>query len=230
MLPDEATSAEEALHLADQRMYQSKNGRRPSAGRQVSDVLLRALEARNPELGEHLDDVAELAEAVARHLALADDDIHHVRQAAELHDVGKVAIPDAIMLKPGPLTDDEWAFMKRHTLIGERIVAAAPALAQVALLVRSSHERIDGAGYPDGLAGNEIPLGARIIFACDAFSAMTAPRPYRQSTMSEADALAELRRCAGTQFDASVVEALATVIARRASVAEAARDSSAAAR
>jgi len=125
-----------------------------------------------------------------------------------------VAIPDAIMNKPGPLDTEEWAFMKRHTLIGERIVAAAPALAAVAHLVRCSHERVDGGGYPDGLAGDEIPFGARIVAVCDAFDAMISDRAYRERR-SEIDALAELRRCAGTQFDPAIVEAFAVTLAAR---------------
>ena len=124
-------------------------------------------------------------------------DVEQVRHAAELHDVGKVAVPDAILTKPGPLDEDEWAFIRRHTLIGERIIAAAPALTRVAALVRSSHERWDGDGYPDGLAGEEIPLGARIVAVADAFDAMTSPRPYSLPRTPEA-ALEELRRCAGT--------------------------------
>jgi HD-GYP domain-containing protein (c-di-GMP phosphodiesterase class II) len=129
-----------------------------------------------------------------------------VRQAADLHDVGKVAIPDAILNKPGPLDDEEWVFMRRHTIIGERIVAAAPALRDVATLVRASHERHDGGGYPDGLAGEQIPLGARIVSICDAFDAMVAARPDRAARGPDA-ALAELERCAGTQFDPVVVAA-----------------------
>ncbi len=107
------------------------------------------------------------------------EQLDEVRRAAELHDVGKAAIPDAILNKPGSLDPGEWTFMRRHTLLGERILAAAPALAPVALLVRSSHERWDGSGYPDGLAGERIPLGARVIVSvCDAFDAMTSERPY----------------------------------------------------
>ena len=132
--------------------------------------------------------------------------------AAELHDVGKVAIPDAIINKPGPLDDDEWAFMRRHTLIGERIVAAAPALGAVAQLVRASHERWDGDGYPDAIAGEDIPLGARIVAVCDAYDAIVSDRPYRRGR-SAAEAMVELHRCAGTQFDPAVVDAFAAVLA-----------------
>ena len=129
--------------------------------------------------------------------------------------MGKVAIPESILAKPGPLDDEEMTFVRRHTLIGARILLAAPSLAPEARLVRASHERWDGAGYPDGLAGEQIPLGSRIIFACDAFEAMTsAERPYRVPVSTEL-ALEELRRCAGTQFDPRVVEVLGDVVRAR---------------
>jgi HD-GYP domain-containing protein (c-di-GMP phosphodiesterase class II) len=148
-------------------------------------------------------------------MGLAGEELHQLQQAAELHDVGKVAIPDAVLHKRGPLDEAEWAFVRRHTLIGERIIGAAPALAQAAKLVRSTHERFDGGGYPDGLASAEIPLGSRIIAACDAFTAMTNPRPYGP-TMTEDEAMAELQRCAGEQFDPEVVAALARIVAEKA--------------
>jgi diguanylate cyclase (GGDEF)-like protein len=211
--PAETADPAEALRLADQRMYAQKHGGRRSAGSQSRDVLLRALAERDPELRTHLATVADLAVAVATTLGLNAAEVEQVRHAADLHDVGKVAIPDAILDKPGPLDDDEWAFMRRHTIIGERIVAAAPALGPVAALVRASHERFDGRGYPDGLAGEEIPLGARIVAVCDSFDAMVADRPYREP-MSDAAALAELRRCAGSQFDPRVVDAFAAALAQ----------------
>jgi response regulator RpfG family c-di-GMP phosphodiesterase len=133
-----------------------------------------------------------------------------IARAAELHDVGKVAIPDAILAKPGPLDDDEREFMRRHTVIGEAIIEAAPALRPVAALVRATHERWDGSGYPDGLAGDAIPLGARVVAVCDAYSAMVQKRPYGE-VLADRDALAELRRCAGTQFDPRVVAAFCAV-------------------
>ena len=129
-----------------------------------------------------------------------------MRHAAELHDVGKVAIPDAILNKPAPLDPLEWEFIRRHTLIGERIIAAAPALGPVAALVRSSHERCDGTGYPDKLTQQQIPVGSRIVAVADAFDAMTAERPYN-AAITPQHALTELRRCAGTQFDPVVVDA-----------------------
>jgi two-component system cell cycle response regulator len=215
-LPVEAGDPVAALRIADQRMYANKHAGRTSAGRQSKDVLLRALAERDPGLGTHAETVA-LAAATAEALELTPDEIEHVRHASELHDVGKVAIPDAILGKPGPLTDEEWSFVRRHPIIGERIILAAPALARVASLVRSSHERWDGAGYPDALAGEQIPLGARIVAVADAFAAMTAGRPYRAARSPE-EALAELRREAGTQFDPAVVDAWCAAYRRRTTV------------
>jgi diguanylate cyclase (GGDEF)-like protein len=214
VLPDESPDADasEALRLVDQRMYAQKTSGRRSADRQSKDVLLRALYERNPELAERFQAAARLVQAVGEQMGLAVDEQQQLQQAAELHDVGKVAIPDAILHKPGPLNEEEWAFVRRHTLIGERIIGAAPALAKAAKLVRSTHERFDGSGYPDGLAGEQVPLGSRIIAACDAFTAMTHPRPYApQLTIQQA--IAELHRCAGQQFDPQVVAALTSVAA-----------------
>lgn len=206
VLPSEAQDIPGALRLADQRMYaQKRRGSRSSASRQSGDVLLSVLAERDPELLTHVYDVADLAAETARSFGLGEDDVEPIRQGAELHDVGKMAIPDAIIRKPSSLNENEWAFVRRHTLIGERIINAAPALQRVAALVRSSHENFDGTGYPDRLAGEEIPLGARIIAVCDAFDAMTTDRPYRRAMAQDA-AVAELRRCAGTQFDPLVVE------------------------
>jgi diguanylate cyclase (GGDEF)-like protein len=203
-----------ALRKADQAMYAQKYSERATAGRQSSDVLMRALAERHPDLGDHQHGVAELAEQVGGRLGIAGPELATLIRAASLHDIGKVAIPDAILAKPGPLTEEEWRFMRRHTLIGERILAAAPALGGVAALVRSSHEAWDGSGYPDELAGVEIPLGARIIAVCDAFDAMISARPY-STRKSTADALAELRRCAGTQFDPTIVALFEQLIADR---------------
>jgi diguanylate cyclase (GGDEF)-like protein len=206
-MPTEARDAHDALRLADRRLYLNKAGDRSSSPSQARDVLLRALTTREPELGTHMRHVRGLALSVCRNLHLGAEALDEIGRAAELHDIGKVAIPDAILNKPGPLDEHEWAFMRRHTLIGEDILAAAPALAPVARLVRSSHERFDGSGYPDGLEGDEIPLGSRVIFACDAFDAMTSDRPYHPA-LSREEALAEMVRCSGTQFDPAAVEAL----------------------
>jgi two-component system cell cycle response regulator len=211
--PMEVTTPTEALQLADRRMYARKGDRRVSAGRQSRDVLLRSLSERQPDLHVHLRGTADLALAVGRELGMHGEELDDVAHAAELHDVGKIAIPDAILAKAGALDETEWGFMRRHTIIGERILQAAPALRSVARLVRSSHERWDGAGYPDGLLGQEIPLGARVVAVCDAFDAMTTNRPYRQR-IGEPAAVSELRRCAGTQFDPTVVEAFVRVLER----------------
>ncbi|MEA2322009.1 MAG: hypothetical protein QOD81_1859 [Solirubrobacteraceae bacterium] len=212
LVPDEAHDAGSALGIADRRMYADKAGARRSADEQSRDVLLKALEEHHPDLGDHVHDVGQLAEVVARELGLGGQTLQHVRQAAELHDIGKVAVPTSILDKPGKLDADEWAFIARHTIIGERILGAALALRPVARLVRASHEHFDGNGYPDGLRGHEIPLGARIVTVCDAYDAMTSDRPY-QRTLSHGDALVELRRCAGGQFDPAVVEAFCRVAA-----------------
>jgi diguanylate cyclase (GGDEF)-like protein/PAS domain S-box-containing protein len=205
-IPLEAATAAEALGTADQRMYARKGRKRTSAGRQATDALLKALAERNPSLGHHLDDVTGLCEAVGNQFCLTEEEMTPLLQAAALHDVGKVAIPDAILDKPGPLDETEWDFMRTHTLIGERILAEAPALAEAAKIVRFTHERHDGNGYPDGLAGEEIPLAARIIAVCDAFDAMTSNRPYR-TAMSAEGALSEIHNCSGTQFDPKVIAA-----------------------
>jgi diguanylate cyclase (GGDEF)-like protein len=146
LLPVEADRSEDALRTADQRLYRQKYARRGSPSRQTTDALLRALTERHPELDEHVHGVGDLAEETARRLGVAEEELESTRLAGELHDIGKMAIPEAILNKPGPLSDGEWSFIRRHTLIGERIVAAAPTLSPVAKLVRSTHERLDGHG------------------------------------------------------------------------------------
>jgi diguanylate cyclase (GGDEF)-like protein len=204
LMPDDASTGAAALVLADQRMYANKGAGRASARQQTRDVILRVLAERHPEVREHVSEVAVLARATGQRLGLGGTGLDELERAAELHDIGKIAIPDAILAKPGPLDEEEWRFMRRHTLIGESVLSAAPALASVAKVVRSSHERFDGGGYPDGLAGDSIPLASRIVFVCDAFHAMTSERPYG-TPMSVENAIAELSRCAGTQFDPEVV-------------------------
>ena len=213
LLPEEAQRVSDALRIADGRMYLHKNRHRPTAGRQSMDVLLRVLHERDSELGRHLASVADLVEAVGRRLGVPTEQLETLRQAAELHDIGKVSIPEPILSKQGMLTEAEWEIVRRHPLVGERILTAAPALGQVARLVRSTHERFDGTGYPDGLKGHEIPLGARIIAVCDAFDAMTSERPHARALTSD-EARRELLRCAGTQYDAEVVEAFIEVHTR----------------
>jgi two-component system, cell cycle response regulator len=210
-IPEETTDASTALHLCDQRLYNEK--RRLSARRgRPQDALLEALNAREPSLESQANEVADLAVAVGGRLGLEPVALALLRQAALLHDIGKIGIPDSVLTKPGPLTEHEWQFVRQHTLIGERILAASPALIDVAGIVRSTHERLDGTGYPDGLSDAEIPLEARIISACDAYSSMTGERAYRPP-LAPGEAIAELERHAGTQFDPGVVEVLAAVAA-----------------
>ena len=213
-IPDEAETPSEALRIADVRMYEEKNTR-PSAGKQTMRVLLSALQERDPSLASHIGQVTVLATDVAEELGLDPPNVETVRLAAQLHDIGKIAIPDSILTKPEPLTESEWQFMRRHTVVGERIVSAAPALSSAASIIRSSHERWDGLGYPDGKRGEEIPIGARIVFACDAYEAMISGRPY-QTPLAAEEARGELQRQAGTQFDPRVVDALMRVLDRTA--------------
>jgi diguanylate cyclase (GGDEF)-like protein len=214
-IPREAANASDALRLADRRMYAHKAARRSSPSCQTTDVLVSALSARLPELVGHVDGVAELAGTVGRELGLATVALERLGLAARLHDIGKVAIPDAILRKRGPLSEQEWDFMRTHTVIAERILSAAPALSDILPIVRSSHESFDGSGYPDGLAGADIPIEARVLLVCDSFDAMTSDRPYRNAR-SHDEALAELRRCAGSQFDPAVVAAFEAALAKRA--------------
>jgi diguanylate cyclase (GGDEF)-like protein len=205
-LPTDVNSPSEALRIADRRMYAEKAQRSTRSVVQTQELLIRILREREPELGEHVDDVRDLAVGLAEAIGIEGQDLDVISRAAQMHDIGKIAIPDEILAKPGPLDDLEWRLMERHTLIGERILCAAPGMQGVAGIVRASHERWDGNGYPDGLKGEEIPLGARIIFVCDAFEAMTSDRSYAAAMPAEA-ALAELWRCAGSQFDPELVRA-----------------------
>jgi HD-GYP domain-containing protein (c-di-GMP phosphodiesterase class II) len=214
LLPDDASTAADALQLADQNMYANKNSIRVSATEQSSNVLWAALLEHDPGLGDHAQGVTELAVELGLALGLDVADLETVRIAARLHDIGKFAIPEAILTKPGLLDADEWAFIRTHTVIGERIVAAAPSLAPAGKLIRSTHERVDGTGYPDGLGAEAIPLGARIIAVCDAFDAMISHRPYC-SSRTVPEALDELRASAGTQLDPVAVAAFCSLIANR---------------
>ncbi len=180
-----------------------------SAGSHVDVVaaLASALQERDTYTGDHSESVVEMAGRVAESLGLDAEEVARIRTAALLHDIGKVGVPDEILHKPGALDDREWEVMRRHPEIGERILRAIPGMGLIAKIVRHEHERWDGNGYPDRIAGEEIPIGARIILACDAYHAMTSDRPYRKA-MPHSEAFSELNANAGTQFDPEVVEAL----------------------
>ncbi len=170
-------------------------------------ALMSTVEAKDDYTASHEQDVADLSRRVATRLGMDATRAGDVRYAALLHDVGKVAVPSEILLKPAPLTDEEWVTMRGHAAAGGSLVQSIPAFAHLAPAVRASHERWDGAGYPDGLAGERIPLAARIIAACDTYEAIVTDRPYRPAR-TPAEAAQELRRVAGTQLDARVVGAL----------------------
>jgi HD-GYP domain-containing protein (c-di-GMP phosphodiesterase class II) len=177
-------------------------------------ALMSTVEAKDDYTASHEEDVAEMSERVALRMGLSPAHARDVRYAALLHDVGKVAVPSEILLKPGPLTETEWVAMRRHTVVGGELVARIEAFAHLAPAVRASHERWDGDGYPDGIAGESIPLAARIIAACDTFDAIVTDRPYRPAR-TPAQARQELCRVAGIQLDARVVEALLEELSSR---------------
>jgi HD-GYP domain-containing protein (c-di-GMP phosphodiesterase class II) len=182
------------------------------AYRGTAFVLGDMLEADDAYTGNHSRGVVDLSLAVAQRMRLDATARRRLEFAALLHDVGKIAIPNEIINKPGPLDDDEWAIVRSHTVVGQQMLDRVGGLMrEVGLIVRSSHERWDGGGYPDGLAGEEIPLESRIIACCDAFDAMTTTRSYR-AARPVAEAIEECRACAGTQFDPAVVEALIAVV------------------
>ena len=232
LYPQHAQSGKALVTAADNAMYAAKrlgrnqirtpdepavkalqdptnaNNRDDLALQGTVEALATLVAARDQYTAAHSDAVISLATATARNLDLSEPEIHLIELAARLHDVGKVAIPDHVLRKTtGPLTDTQWKSLRQHPVIGAEVISHIPALRMLSPLIRSHHERWDGKGYPDGLAGNQIPIGARIIAVADAFRALTADRPYQHCRTLEA-AITELRRCAGTQFDPDIVEAL----------------------
>ena len=177
----------------------------------AGQALLAALKARERYTAEHSEAVVELATSVAEELGVSDQEVVEVAQVALLHDIGKLGVPETILQKPGGLSDAEWRIVRAHPAIGERVVGSIAALAHLAPAVRAEHERWDGSGYPDGLAGEAIPLASRICLACDAWHAMVSDRPYRPA-LAEGEARAELQRHAGAQFCPRTIDALLTVL------------------
>jgi HD-GYP domain-containing protein (c-di-GMP phosphodiesterase class II) len=175
------------------------------------EALMSALEARDPATQAHTGRIRDLSLSLAATLQLSAEGRRAIRLGAILHDVGKIGIPDAILRKPGPLSQEEWAMMRLHPEIGARMLQGIDFLSGSLPIIRHHHERWDGSGYPDQLAGEDIPIGARIVAVCDAFDAMTSDRPYR-SAMSIEEASAEIRGCAGTHFDPLCAEMLVEII------------------
>jgi putative nucleotidyltransferase with HDIG domain len=174
--------------------------------------LANALEAKDPYTRGHSERVGALAGRLAATLAMPGEDADTIAQAGLLHDIGKIGVPEAVLRKRGPLADDEWEMMRRHPIIGAQIVAPFEFFAAGALAIRHHHERCDGSGYPDRLAGAEIPAGARVIAVADVFDALTSARPYR-AALRAPHALELIVRQAGITLDADVVAALVAVLA-----------------
>jgi len=178
---------------------------------QIVLALAGAVDARDSYTSDHSERIARWAEAVAHVMGCGEDEVQDIRRAARLHDIGKIGIPDSILLKPMALSETEWAVMRRHPLIGAEILMSVQRMRGVATLVRHHQERWDGTGYPDALRGEEIPLGARILAVVDAYSSITDKRHYKHAR-TPAEAVAELRRCAGTQFDPRVVDVFCRIV------------------
>ena len=236
--PAHADDRDELIRLADSALYWAKeygknrvrayrpdvielaelkrlaSGPDRAARFRAAASLARAVDARDVYTGSHSQRVAELAARMARRLGLAEEEVELTRLAASLHDLGKLAIPEEILRKPGPLTEPERIVLERHPQIGFRMLESL-GVDPVAEWVLHHHERWDGSGYPDGLPGERIPLGARIIFVADAYDAMTSERVYRRRVLPE-HAIAELKRCAGSQFDPEIVDAFAEELAETA--------------
>jgi HD-GYP domain-containing protein (c-di-GMP phosphodiesterase class II) len=174
-------------------------------------VLADAIEAKDAYTRGHCEGVSRVSVEVARRLGVTDGALEAIRYAALLHDVGKIGIPDGILLKPGKLMPEEFSIIQKHAAIGRDLINRVPMLAHIGEAILHHHERYDGSGYPDGLDGENIPLASRIIGVVDAFDAMTSPRPYREPVDS-AEAFEEMLRCAGTQFDPHIVAIVTQVL------------------
>ena len=212
-IPVDASSPDEALSEADTRLYAHKN-QKSSLRDRPHEVLLQALYERDAELKGHTNNVAALSVDIGRRLGLGGAELAELDLAAQLHDIGKIAVPDAVLHKPGPLSESDWSLIRQHTIVGQRILSASPALRRVGEIVRATHERWDGTGYPDKLVAQEIPFAARLIAVCDAFDAMTSSRAYRPP-LTAAEAIAELARCSGMQFEPALVTAFTAAVTER---------------
>lgn len=202
---DKYSHAEAVMNLAEERMYRNKLLDKNSSRSSTIISLERSLYEKHSETEEHTIRIKKLCSCIAKKLGLPQEKIDELELLGMLHDIGKIGIPENILMKPGKLTNDEWEIMKSHTEIGYRIAIATPELAHIANEILHHHERFDGNGYPQGLKGTEIPLFSRIINTIDSFDVMTHSRCYKEA-MSIDDAIEELRRCSGTQFDPHIVE------------------------
>ena len=219
------SSLEEIIHWADAKLYANKlerkgfkhnnrNGRDEARlVAAVVDVLSSALDVRDKMTHRHARRVARMSAFVAREMKLADDEVLQIEYAAALHDIGKIGVADGILFKPEALEVDEWHEMRRHSELGYKILSGVDFLSDAAEIVYSHHERFDGGGYPRGIAGDDIPLGARVFSVVDAYDAMTSRRPYREA-MRQDDALEEIMRGSGSQFDPATVEAFLRMVRR----------------
>jgi putative nucleotidyltransferase with HDIG domain len=178
------------------------------------EALVNALEAKDPYLRGHSARIADLSATIATELGLPDEDVDQVRIAGRLHDIGKIGARETVMNKQGPLTPDEYEHVKQHVVIGSQILAPLTHLGSVINFVRSHHERWDGTGYPDGLAGDAIPIGGRLIGAAEVYDALSTARPY-QEKLSPQDAVQRMTDLSGTVLDPKALEALRAVVARR---------------
>jgi HD-GYP domain-containing protein (c-di-GMP phosphodiesterase class II) len=218
VLPAELGDPEAALQQAGQSVSAYKQRHQRSARRQAHAVLMSVLASRRPDLREHLRTVAFRSISISRRLGLDEATIDDVFLAAELQDIGLLTVPEAVLEKESALNPTEIKLIRNHPVAGAKIVSAAPGLSSVAATIAAVSERFDGSGYPEGLSGEDIPVGARIIRVCVAFAAITSKRPYRQPR-SQGEALTELQHGAGSEFDPRVVEALVADLAEEGTFA-----------
>ena len=207
----ETETAYDVLRRADDEMYEMKLKQKKSPRNKVIDLLLAASSDRDLVSEGRVERLTTMARALANTLDLPDDTRHNLLLLVRVHDMGMVGIPDDILFKSGSLTDEEYDAVKAHALIGYNIASRSKDLTPMADLIRHHHERWDGRGYPDGLAGEHIPLECRMLAILDAYDAMTTTRPY-STRLARDEAIAELRRCAGTQFDPGIVEVFTEAI------------------
>jgi len=212
MLPKVQDEAMRALESVNRELTEANQ-----SIRQLNDdlflTLAKVFDARDPYVGGHAAQVATYAVAIARQMGLPAEQVEVIRQSGYLHDIGKFAIPESILHKPEALTSDEYEFLRKHSSIGADIIATSHGLRHLVPFIRHHHERWDGRGYPDGLAGEAIPLEARILNVCDSVEAMASDRPYHRA-LTVAEIVAEVRRCSGGQFDPLVAEAFTRIAER----------------